>query len=211
MEEQSVLTGGNREKIGHHCQDLGEATEDLCRIRQAGPKLPAWLHQLNTAQMCSTYFVMLTDSTVLLRFHYISIQTSPDGALWLCSGSLSSECSYTTTLTQSTGDITSQPALHCCCCCLKVFPGFLSFSLIVAKEECRKRHLIIQLWSRTASPHSRKCHILFLSGEEKSVLPSFGGWGRELVGGGRGSRKDAISQLSTPAWFSSVSEEGFHT
>ena len=38
VEEQSVLTGEATEKIGHRCQDMGEATEDLRGIRQAGPK-----------------------------------------------------------------------------------------------------------------------------------------------------------------------------
>lgn len=37
------------------------------------------------------------------------------------------------------------------------------------------------------------------------------GRGLELVGGDRESRKDTISQLSTPARFSSVSRKGFHT
>lgn len=38
VEEQSVLTGEATEKIGHCCQDMGEATEDLRRISQAGLK-----------------------------------------------------------------------------------------------------------------------------------------------------------------------------
>lgn len=38
VEEQSVLTEEGTEKIGHCCQDMGEATEDLRRISQAGPK-----------------------------------------------------------------------------------------------------------------------------------------------------------------------------
>ena len=40
VEERSVLTGEAAEKIGHRCQDMGEATEDQRRISEAGPERP---------------------------------------------------------------------------------------------------------------------------------------------------------------------------
>lgn len=51
----------------------------------------------------------------------------------------------------------------------------------------------------------------FFEAKEKAFCHPVRGRGKELVGGGGGSRKDTISQLSTPAWFSGVSGEGFHT
>lgn len=53
-------------------------------------------------------------------------------------------------------------------------------------------------------------HFFFLS-QGKTRFAILSGQGKELVEGGGGSRKDTISQLSTPAWFSGVSGKGFHT
>lgn len=104
VEEQSVLTGEATEKIGHRCQDMEEATEDLHGIRgkQAPGRLAAPAQHCRVhLKMYSNYLVMLTDGTFLPCFHYISIHMSPDGAFQLCVQFISSECSYKTTLAQS--------------------------------------------------------------------------------------------------------------
>lgn len=52
---------------------------------------------------------------------------------------------------------------------------------------------------------------VFFKPRKKAFRHPVGGQGKELAGWGGGSRKDTISQLSTPAWFSGMSGEGFHT
>lgn len=152
VDEQSVLTGEAIEKIGHCCQDTGKATEDPCKIRQAVLKPHGCTSSTlqSALKMGSNYLVMLTDGTFLLCFHYISIQMSPDEALelfvrflwvllqdtWLCKKSAF-----------STHDSSVQPYY---CCCVNVFPGFLIPPLLGVKELRRRRHLIIQLWSRNS-------------------------------------------------------------
>lgn len=86
VEEQSVLTGEATEKIGHRCQDMEEATEDLRGIRQAGPRPPGCTSSTlqSALKMGSNYLVMLTDGMFLPCFHYISIQMSPGEDFQLC-------------------------------------------------------------------------------------------------------------------------------
>lgn len=86
---------------------MGEATEDLRRIRQAGRKL---LGCTSSTLQSTLKNVLRLPCNVnrwhlfLLCFLYISIQISPDGAFQLCVGFISSECSYKPTLAQSPGN-----------------------------------------------------------------------------------------------------------
>ncbi len=87
------------QKIEHCSQDIEEATEGVCRMRQAKCtknvlKLPCNVNRWH----------------LLPRFHYISIQMSPDGTFQLRERLISSECSYKTTLAQSHGNVRTQPS-----------------------------------------------------------------------------------------------------
>lgn len=120
VEEQSVFTGEATEKIGHCCQDMGEATEDLRGIRRAGPQSTRLQRRSiveRALKTCPDQPVVLTDGTFFLPcFYYISIQMSPDGAFRLCEPLISSECSSKTTLAQRPSNVSSQLSGLCCCC-----------------------------------------------------------------------------------------------
>ena len=172
---------------------MGEATEKLCRIRQAGPKLPgstssalhsALMNMLNIPCNVNRYHF-------LLCFHYISVRMSPDGASQLCEGFKSSEYSYMTTLAQSACNVWSQPPrdkpLYCC-----HGKGFLRLSLLAARKPP----------SYSVSRHSRKHHIF--KGKENNILQSF--WRTRKGAGGRGQRAEKMQfhswarPLGSPAW-----------
>lgn len=165
--------------------------------------------------MCSNYLVMLTDGTFLPCVHYISIQMSPDGAFQPSVRFISFECSYRTTLAQSHGNVRSQPSplmtvQPSYCCCVKVFLWVLIPSLLGARGNAEEG-----TWLFNCGPEERLLTTgsaaFFGSQGKKCFAILSGDGGRSWWEGGRGSRKDTISQLSTPAWFAGVSREGFHT
>lgn len=82
-----------------------------------------------------------------------------------------------------------------------MFLGFLSHSLKGMQREAPDYSAEVQdSFTLQNAAHILKVRKrLFLKDGERSYSE------------GRESRKDTISQLSTPAWFSGVSGKGFHT
>lgn len=146
---------------------------------------------------------MPTDGSSIPRFHYISIQMSPDGAFQLCMGFIPSECSYKTTLAKSPGNVRSQPSRLVTVIVLLLSQGVSEPFIINWKRAVQKKapdYSAEEKNSFTLPPYRKRRKKAFF----------WRTW-KKLKGGGRESRKDTISQLSTPAWSSGMSWEGFHT
>ena len=151
---------------------------------------------------------MLTDVTFLVCFHYVWFKC-PRVKLFSFVHN-SSECSY-----QTHGNVRNQasPLMTAAYSRTTTAVSTCVWSYWSLHYQGWKGHSEKGTWLFSCEATQGKFHLttgsaeVFSGDKEKVFCHPVRGSEKS----GRKSRKDVISQLSTPAWFFSVSREGFHT